>query len=134
MRSRPLRPALGWALLILVLCLMPGAALPTWRWADLISLDKGVHAFLFGGLYVLLVRGLRQQYQGHRLRSRAVVVALLVSVTYGGLTELMQQLPVLGRRGDLLDLAANTAGVVLGLVYDRRSLGAFGAAPSTKDA
>ena len=134
MLLRALRPALGWALLILLLCLMPGAALPAWRWADLISLDKAVHAFLFGVLYVLLVRAFRRQYQHPALRSHAVMTALVMVVAYGGSTELMQQVPVLGRRGDLLDLLANTVGAGLGLVYDRRRLGATPADLTTKDA
>ena len=51
---RSFRWALAWALCILVLCLMPGRALPSWDWFDLLSLDKLVHAGMFGTLTVLL--------------------------------------------------------------------------------
>jgi len=115
----PLLPALLWALFILVLCLMPGQALPTWEWADLLSLDKPVHAILFGVFFVLLTTGLRRQQRWPFLREQAMVVAITVAVAYGALTELLQELPMLGRRGDLLDLAANAFGTLLGVVYLR---------------
>lgn len=117
MRVHPLWPALGWASLILVLCLMPGQALPQWEWADLLSVDKAVHAFLFAVLYVLVHRWLIDRGMAP---SKALWVGLIACTAYGASTELMQQLPALGRRGDLGDLLANTAGVLLGMLVAHR--------------
>lgn len=105
---RAFRWALLWALLILVLCLLPGTALPAWHWADLFSADKLVHAVLFAVLAVLSIRALDAPDQ------KAVLVSMLVCVAYGGGLELMQMLPDLGRRGDWSDFAANTIGVAVG--------------------
>lgn len=116
---RALRWAFAWALLILVLCLMPGSALPAWHWADLLSVDKAVHAGLFAVLAVLVLLGLRVHAGGAPLPAPAILWAVVACVVYGGLLELLQQLPVLGRRGDLSDLLANTAGCGLGWLWDR---------------
>ena len=107
---KPLRAALAWAALILVLCLMPGSALPTWEWADLISLDKLIHAVIFGILMVLLLKGFVGQPPASPLFKNAVTIALVATILYGCSMELLQEIPVLGRRGDLLDVIANTAG------------------------
>ena len=119
MWRKGLRPAIAWALVILVLCLMPGRAIPSWDWTNLISLDKPVHAFLFGVLVVLLVRGFRDQQPAVIAQARIVPVAFTLTVAYGALTEWMQQLDLLGRHGDLNDLIANTVGACLGLLYLR---------------
>lgn len=111
---RHLRWALLWALLILLLCLMPGAALPAWHWADLMSLDKLVHAALFAVLLFLCAAGLTKHYGAERLRSSVMLAACIATVAYGGLLEIMQNLPALGRRGDWNDFIANTVGVALG--------------------
>lgn len=110
---RQLRWALLWALLILVLCLMPGAALPTWHWADLLSVDKLVHASLFAVLGALLFVGTGRYYQAQGLRSAQVLVIVLIGIAYGGALEIMQMLSALGRRGDWNDFIANSAGMGL---------------------
>lgn len=108
---RHLRWALLWALLILVLCLMPGAALPAWHWADLLSVDKLVHAGLFAVLGVLLFVGISRHYGARVLRSSTVLAIVLVGIGYGGALEIMQMLSALGRRGDWNDFIANSAGL-----------------------
>ncbi len=108
------RWALSWALLILVLCLMPGAALPAWHWADLFSLDKLVHAALFA---VLALLTLKAMHPGPTPRQARVALALLLA--YGGSLEAMQMLTALGRRGDWNDVAANALGALCGWAWLR---------------
>lgn len=116
---KPLRAALGWALLILVLCLLPGSALPSWQWADLISLDKLIHALIFGTLMVLLTNGFLGQEETTFLYRNAVPAALVITIAYGCTMELLQQIPELGRRGDWLDVIANTIGALGALGWVR---------------
>lgn len=116
MALRAWAPPVLWALLILVLCLMPGRTLPQWDWADLFSLDKPVHAVLFGVLTVLLGRAFRLMKRTGPL----LLWAVLLSVAYGIGTELMQQLQALGRHGDVNDAIANTLGALTGAFYLRR--------------
>ncbi|HQW05372.1 MAG: VanZ family protein [Flavobacteriales bacterium] len=110
--------ALAWALLIAFLCLTPGKALPEWEWADLLSVDKAIHALIFGVFAVLLAFGLRERAAW--TESRILWTACLGSVAYGGLMEVLQEIPDLGRQGDWVDLTANTVGAVLGLIWTRR--------------
>lgn len=113
MARRAWAPVLLWALLILVLCLMPGRTLPHWDWADLLSLDKPVHAVLFGVLTVLLGRAFRSS----GLTGPLLAWSVLLSVGYGLATEAMQQLQALGRHGDVNDAIANTLGAAAGAVH-----------------
>lgn len=115
---RALRWALLWAALILVLCLMPGRALPAWHWADLLSVDKAVHAALFAVLAILVLRALEAQQLD--LDRGALAAALILCVAYGGGLELLQMLSALGRRGDWNDFIANSVGVALGWILHRR--------------
>ncbi|MFZ1687967.1 MAG: VanZ family protein [Flavobacteriales bacterium] len=109
------RWALLWALCILVLCLIPGQALPEWDWFSLLDLDKLVHAGMFGVLAVLLADALRKR-DG---LSRYVLMGCLLSIAYGVATELMQGLEAMGRRTDPSDVVANTVGALIGVLYVR---------------
>ena len=113
-----LRWALLWGALILLLCLMPGRALPAWHWADLISVDKLVHAGLFAVLAILVLRALGTRRSGQR----SMLAAMGLCVAYGGGLELLQMLPDLGRRGDWNDFIANSVGVAAGWTLHRRLL------------
>lgn len=111
---RSLRWAIAWALLILVLCLAPGRALPEWDWFALLDLDKLVHAGMFFVLAVLLA----QAFTGGSLR-RHILWACILSIAYGLATEFMQGLEALGRRTDVNDMIANSAGALLAGLYAR---------------
>ncbi|MEZ4789516.1 MAG: VanZ family protein [Flavobacteriales bacterium] len=112
--TRHLRLALAWSLLIAFLCLTPGRNLPHWEWADLLSVDKLVHMLMFGILSYLLARGLRDRAENRRTDRRILWIAGAISFAYGGLMEILQMTPGLGRNGDVVDLTANTIGAVVG--------------------
>ena len=109
-----------WALLILLLCLMPGSSLPKWEWTDLFQVDKFIHALLFGVLAFLMAIGLRKQQGSGTLRSSHWWAVVLVCCVYGIGLEIMQGTLLSGRTGDPLDALANTVGAMLGGVYFRR--------------
>ena len=100
-----------WAVVILVLTLMPGSDVPSWPWAETIQFDKLVHAGLFGVQAFLL--GLALMSKVH-VRT-ALLVALLVAIAYGGAIELLQGTMGLGRDADVLDLLADSVGA--GIAY-----------------
>lgn len=102
-----IRPLL-WALVILVLCLIPGRQLPQWDWFDLFDLDKLVHGAMFFVQALLLAQGLKRQGR----EPRYLLWACGISVAYGVFTEGMQWLEALGRRTDINDIIANTIGAV----------------------
>ena len=100
--------ALLWALVILVLCLIPGATLPQWHWFDLLDLDKLVHASMFFVLALLLT----QAFVNSGSPGRYLLWAVVISAAYGVSTEFMQGLEALGRRTDVNDMIANTIGSI----------------------
>jgi VanZ family protein len=106
-----MRWSLLWALIILVLTLMPGSDVPAWPWAEVVHLDKLVHAGLFGVQVILLGRALMSKFS---VRT-AFLVALLVAIAYGAAIELLQGAMGLGRYADVLDVVADAAGA--GIAY-----------------
>lgn len=112
---RSFRWALAWALVILVLCLIPGKTLPEWNWFALLDLDKLVHAGMFFVLAILLAQALLD----HGSPVRFIVWACVISIGYGMATEFMQGLEAMGRRTDINDMIANSVGSLLAAVYLR---------------
>lgn len=110
---RSLRWSIAWAIVILVLCLIPGKALPEWNWFALLDLDKLVHAGLFFVLAVLLA----QAFVNNGSPTRYILWACFISIMYGLSTEIMQGLQALGRRTDINDMIANSMGAILAAAY-----------------
>lgn len=103
--------AVLWALVILVLTLMPGSDVPAWPWAEAIHFDKLVHAGLFGVQAILLGLALMSMVN---VRT-AFLVALIVAIAYGGIIELLQGEMRMGRDADIFDLFADAVGA--GIAY-----------------
>ncbi|HUG72834.1 MAG TPA: VanZ family protein [Steroidobacteraceae bacterium] len=101
---------LGIAVAIAVVCLMPGRNIPQFR---LVS-DKVEHALAFAMLAF---------WFGSILVRRDLLWLALALVAFGGLIEVAQGLMGLGRHADLLDLVADTVGVVVGLLLALTPLG-----------
>ncbi len=105
--------AWSWGLLILILCLIPGKDLPSWGWADVVSLDKFVHAGMFGLLSIFIYRGFLVQYPEASKRSNHIAGALIISALYGVATEVMQGTLLTDRIADPMDQLANIVGIAL---------------------
>lgn len=102
--------AIGWTLLILVLCWTPPRHLPASETAPSLfkfaHADKVIHAAIFAG-FALLWR-----------RATAPSSALVIAVSGFALaiiTELGQATPIVGRDADLWDGLADGVGVAIGL-------------------
>jgi VanZ family protein len=112
-------PVLVWALVILVLCAIPGRDLPHSDWLEALSFDKWVHAGVFFLLELLSIRSLAFS-DSLRLRKYAILFTGIAAVTYGGALELMQEAVFSERSADILDFIANSFGVLLAAaVYNK---------------
>lgn len=101
-RRQAIRAAFWLALVaITALALTPGPSLPP----ALLGADKLKHAAAFAALAGLARLG----WPGVRLWLLALVLLL-----HGGLIEIVQAMPVLGRDMSLADLAADAIGIALG--------------------
>ena len=116
MIARSYIPALGWALIILILTLAPPQALPKVPKWDLISVNSLAHLFVFLVWAFLLLTGFARSAQNLSFRSSGTWITLLLAVCYGALIELLQGLMRLGREPDVVDIVYNTIGALLGTV------------------
>ena len=109
--------AMLWALLIFILCAIPGKDLPDISYFELLELDKWVHASMFFVLQVLLIWGFTLQSSFYILRHFPKLTSASLSILYGISLELMQYAFFSGRTADIFDVIANTTGSILGIVF-----------------
>jgi len=108
-------PAITWALFILIVTGIPGNQIPKIpTFLEWLSPDKMVHVFIFGILSYLMLYGTRLQYFKSKSRSYIVFTVVLISASYGLITELLQYYVFVGRSGNAFDFYANSLGAVAG--------------------
>lgn len=107
--------AVGWTLVIAVLCLVSFKKLPSVKLHDA---DKYVHAIfhcVFTLLWFMYIRN---------VASKPLFRVFLGSLLYGGLIEILQGVLTTTRKADLEDVAANTFGALVAvtilLILDRK--------------
>lgn len=111
--NKTLYPAFLWALLIGVLCAIPGKDLPHSDWLEMLSFDKFVHAGIFGVQFYLTARGFLYQDRSTFFRKYHNVAAIILSIAYGGLMEILQGALFVERSADIYDFIANSFGVLI---------------------
>jgi hypothetical protein len=103
--------ALLWTLAILTVCWLPRRWVEVVEgerpWLQIPALDKVIHWFIFVGFSVLWLR-LGQS----RRRIAWIVVA---GIALSAITELVQNLPVVGRDGSVGDFLMDLTGIAVGL-------------------
>ena len=107
--------AMLWALLILILCGIPGRDIPHISFLELLSFDKFVHAGIFFVLVLLTIRGFLLQTMIRFLQTNAKITATTFCIIYGALLEVMQGTFFQERSADIFDFIANSFGVIAGL-------------------
>lgn len=109
-----------WALVILILCGIPGKDVPHISFLEILSFDKWVHAGIFIVLVLLAVRGFRLQKKFSSLNTYASFYAVGFSIAYGGLLEILQGTIFQDRSADIYDFIANSFGCFVAiLIYPK---------------
>jgi VanZ family protein len=103
-------PASLWTIIILVLTLMPGKAIPD---VGFFNADKLVHFFVFGLLMVLTSYAIAKMKVVRGTPDNPMMISFIYSVALGIAIEVLQQF-VPGRSFSVADMIANTIGVTLG--------------------
>jgi len=101
-----------WLLIIALLSLMPGNELP--RIPLFAGADKLVHAVMYAGFAVLLIRPLLQIKFVY-----PYLLAVVMSLVIGGVIEIIQESLASGRSGSWFDFWANLGGALLGILFFR---------------
>lgn len=107
-------PAILWFTILMVLICLPGKELPKLgKWFDLFSMDKGIHAILFGGLSFLSFRPIYQSGMNTGEKKDWLTRICLSAAIWGLGTELIQKFWVEGRSFDLRDWLADSIGAAI---------------------
>ena len=114
-------PAIVCFIAVLVLIYLPGDSLPTTKeWMQITFLDKWVHALMFALLTFLFLLPVAESSM-YRQQKRHYFTRICISAVIWGLTtEYMQGFYVFTRSFDLVDWAADIAGVLIAYLYCRR--------------
>ena len=99
----------------MVLTGIPGSCLPHVK--PVVGLDKVVHLFMYATFAFLCIWGYRKQFIANDIgyKKKAILLAAIISIAYGGITELMQEFLVPTRTGDWFDFLSDTLGTFFGL-------------------
>lgn len=117
--SEDFYPGLIIAIFIMVIMGLPGNYFPKvvsfWDW---LGPDKVIHLIVFGMLSYSMLWGYRKKILSHDVRyiKKFFLLTLLLSVSYGALTELMQKYVFINRFGSIYDFIADAIGCVLGAI------------------
>lgn len=112
-------PGLIIAIFIMVIMGLPGNYFPKvvsfWDW---LGPDKVIHLIVFGILSYSMLWGYRKKILSHDVRyiKKSFLLTLLLSVSYGAITELMQKYVFINRFGSIYDFIADAIGCVLGAI------------------
>lgn len=98
---------------------LPGKDLPMVDAWDLLKFDKIGHFSVFCVFAIVLKTGLSRQIRYRQVRQQAARWTFLISISYGGVLEFLQGRLIQDRTSDIWDFAANTIGVVVGIVIFR---------------
>lgn len=104
-----------WAILILVLCSIPGKDIPSVGWLQVLSPDKWVHAAIFAVQYLLLIFAFSNKHVARLGQFSGHWISIILSLLYAALTEVYQHVFLPDRYGDVYDFIANAIGVLLGI-------------------
>lgn len=118
MHRRHFAPGIAWFVLVAILLFIPASELPKPQtWLKKIFFDKWVHAFLFGFLAFLFMKGSFKAWPKSKLLSRIFVCIFIVCSAWGLATEFIQGNWIKGRGFEWLDWAADSTGALMALIY-----------------
>ncbi len=112
-------PGLVTAIFIMVIMGMPGNYFPKvvsfWDW---LGPDKIIHLIVFGILSFSMIWGYRKKLLHQSITSlkKALLLTLLLSISYGAFTELLQKHVFINRYGSIYDFLADAIGCLLGVI------------------
>lgn len=102
-----------WALIIFMLILLPGQQMPEMKGDYFLSIDKLAHTFVFIVLAFLMIVGFKKQDRYKKIKTHAILYALIISGSYSLLLELLQLLSA-ERMVQISDAVANLTGCIFG--------------------
>ena len=96
-----------------MLCFLPGSSFPK---TQITNIDLLVHFSFYGVFSFLLILGNVRQSQFLILKNKPVLWALIVSILFGGMIEIIQGTKFVSRSTELSDFIANSIGSFIGWI------------------
>ncbi len=94
---------------------MPGSDVPSIGWAQHLHIDKIVHFFLFGMLFLLSFLPILKSSFSEKAKKQYFITIAISAILWGILTELIQHYFIAGRTFDIGDWIADTIGILAGV-------------------
>lgn len=103
-----------WAMIILIMCSLPGNSLPKTSMIEIPYLDKMVH---FGMFFIMGIFICSELHFQTRLTNWSIaIISFAIVTTYGGTIEILQHYFFVDRSGDLIDLLADMGGGIFAII------------------
>jgi VanZ family protein len=112
--TSPLRrsfPVVAWTILLLLASLLPGREMPR-----IDAPDKLAHGIMYFVYTFLVARYLLKRYRTFSVL-KSFLIALIYAISFGAIIEAIQAYFIPMRNGDVMDVAANTAGALLAMPF-----------------
>ena len=108
-------PAIIWGIFIFIMSSFPGDDIPKSFIINIPFADKIIHFFLYFLLVILIMIGTLRKVKTI-LTIRHFLLVFFISLFYGFLLEVLQDLVFIMRSADFMDVIANSAGSFTGLL------------------
>ena len=105
--------SIGWALLIALLSLLPSSNLPK---TNVTHVDKIGHLVFYAILCIFIALYFIKESKNGLFKARALLLAVILSVGYGMILEVLQREYASDRLFDWYDALANTIGGLIGVI------------------
>jgi VanZ family protein len=111
--------SLVWAVIVFIVCSVPGNQVPDVPLINIPHLDKIVHFILFFVLALVLLFELNKIRLERKPLLNAYLWSALVSIGYGVLIEALQHYVFVSRSASFWDVLANSLGVLFAILIFR---------------
>ena len=104
-----------WAIVILILCGLPGNEVSKVKFIDIPYFDKFVHLSLYLVFTLLLISDNNSKRKSNEVSVKAIILATIAAIIYGILIEVLQKYLFINRGAEIWDEVANTLGVLIAI-------------------
>lgn len=116
-----------WSIVMLLILFLPGSEVPNPKIFLVPQIDKVVHFIVFLILSILAFKGIESACylkQGCRDKREGVLTFMTLGLLllFAGLSEVVQEVSIPGRGGDLWDFVADSCGIIAGIIVWRYCL------------
>ncbi|NOU18328.1 MAG: VanZ family protein [Bacteroidales bacterium] len=105
--------SITWAVFIFILCGIPGNQISKVKIIDIPHFDKIVHFSFYFTFTLLLISENNSQKLQQKATIKAILIAGVISISYGILIEILQKLVFINRGAEIWDVVANAFGFIL---------------------